>query len=302
MTQSDLGLFSVGQLLRDARESQGLDIANISAILKIREDHLMALEEDDFDRLPGSVYAIGFIRTYSRHLGLNASDLIEQYKSNTIPVPKQEIEIDVGEEKQNIPDIVKIAVGAVVVLAIVIIWLFAGAPSDDDAGEQQVQTSVNEDAAVDAAAPVVAPPAPSPAPAAVPTLREVAEAVVEQPAPAPEANPVAAPAPVDVQPSAAAPEADSAQDTLTPDIVEIRSRRRTWMRVESEQGKVLFTSIIDTGRSFRLPAGDNFVLATRDAGALEYVVNGEAVGGVGRRGQILTNRKLNRAAIIARSE
>jgi len=103
MTQSDLGLFSVGQLLRDARESQGLDIANISAILKIREDHLMALEEDDFDRLPGSVYAIGFIRTYSRHLGLNASDLIEQYKSNTIRFPNRKSKLMLVKKNKIFP-------------------------------------------------------------------------------------------------------------------------------------------------------------------------------------------------------
>ena len=70
----------IGDKLRAAREAANATLDDISALLKIRSDHLQALENDDFERLPGSVYAIGFIRTYATHLGLNAGELIERYK------------------------------------------------------------------------------------------------------------------------------------------------------------------------------------------------------------------------------
>ncbi|MGB1550592.1 MAG: DUF4115 domain-containing protein, partial [Parvibaculales bacterium] len=82
--------------------------------------------------------------------------------------------------------------------------------------------------------------------------------------------------------------------------VEIRATRRTWMRVESNEGRVLFSSIIRKGEGFTL-ADNAYTLATRDAGALEFFVNDVSVGSVGRRGQILTARKIERASILAKS-
>ena len=67
----------IGDVLREAREAIDASLDDISALLKIRSDHLQALENDDFERLPGSVYASGFIRTYATHLGLNAGELME---------------------------------------------------------------------------------------------------------------------------------------------------------------------------------------------------------------------------------
>ena len=303
MTQSDLGLLTIGQTLREARESQKLNIETISAILKIREDHLTALEGDDFDYLPGSVYAIGFIRTYSKHLGLDASVLIERYKSNNTPAPKQDLDLDIDEDKEPLSDRVKISIGVVLVLFIFLLWLFLGGSDDGAINEVGVETVEQADAPI-AAAPIAA------APVSEPPAQNIAEAPKAEPtanaapqADVPPAQSARAPADVEVQeiPAArvepAAP-AQEAAEPRAPDVIEVQSRRRTWMRIESDAGQVLFSSIIDAGRSFRLPDGDNFVLATRDAGALEYVLNGEVIGAVGRRGQILTNRRLSRADII----
>ncbi len=54
-----------------SRQRLGDDLATVSRVLKIRKDHLEALEEDHFEQLPGRAYAIGFIRSYSDYLGLD---------------------------------------------------------------------------------------------------------------------------------------------------------------------------------------------------------------------------------------
>ena len=48
--------------------------------LKIRKDHLEALEKDRLEDLPGKTYAIGFVRSYARHLGLDATQYVERFK------------------------------------------------------------------------------------------------------------------------------------------------------------------------------------------------------------------------------
>src|SRR6201996_8500313 len=77
---SESPLQTVGQDLRAARLRRGDEIAQVSRALKIRKDHLEALEEDRLEDLPGKTYAIGFIRSYARHLGLDATEYVERFK------------------------------------------------------------------------------------------------------------------------------------------------------------------------------------------------------------------------------
>ena len=78
---ADAPLETVGQDLRAARIRRGDDLAAVSRALKIRKDHLDALESDQIDRLPGKTYAIGFVRSYARYLGLDAGVLAERFKA-----------------------------------------------------------------------------------------------------------------------------------------------------------------------------------------------------------------------------
>ena len=121
----------IGDVLREAREAIDASLDDISALLKIRSDHLQALENDDFERLPGSVYAIGFIRTYATHLGLNAGELIERYKA-AVAVPHLEDQSPNPQtDVEPISGAVKIAIGVMAVFVVYILWLIAGGAGDD---------------------------------------------------------------------------------------------------------------------------------------------------------------------------
>src|SRR5580698_8790620 len=77
---SEAPLETVGQDLRAARLRRGDDLATVSKALKIRKDHLEAVEEDNFGNLPGKTYAIGFVRSYAQYLGLEVAAIVERYK------------------------------------------------------------------------------------------------------------------------------------------------------------------------------------------------------------------------------
>ena len=83
-TVNDDFTLGIGTALRDARVARNLSLAEVSALLRIREAHLEAIELEDFDQLPGNVYAIGFIRTYAQYLELNESDLIMRFKAASV--------------------------------------------------------------------------------------------------------------------------------------------------------------------------------------------------------------------------
>lgn len=64
-----------GTILRDRRMERGLSLAEVSKRLHLSTDQIQALEQDQYDRLPGPVFVRGFIRKYARLLGLDAEDL-----------------------------------------------------------------------------------------------------------------------------------------------------------------------------------------------------------------------------------
>jgi cytoskeleton protein RodZ len=70
----------LGARLRQAREGQGLSLAQASVDTRILQQSLAALEEGAYQRLPGDVVTRGFIRNYAQYLGLPADDLIELYR------------------------------------------------------------------------------------------------------------------------------------------------------------------------------------------------------------------------------
>jgi cytoskeleton protein RodZ len=71
---------TIGELLRDTRKSYGGDINHIAAMLRIRASYLVAIEENQYDKLPGPVYAQGFVRAYAVHLGLDGEEAIRRFK------------------------------------------------------------------------------------------------------------------------------------------------------------------------------------------------------------------------------
>ena len=121
----------IGAVLRQAREMQSVSLEDVSALLKIREDNLQALENNDFDRLPGHVYAIGFIRTYATHLGLNAGELISLFKEATISLPVEEASYN---EASNEPISLglKLGLGVFAVFLVYLMWLIAGGAGTSD--------------------------------------------------------------------------------------------------------------------------------------------------------------------------
>ena len=74
---------SLGDVLRGAREEHGQDLRTVAEVLRIRFAYLEAIEAGEFDRLPGTAYAVGFLRTYGEFLGFDGEEIIERFKEET---------------------------------------------------------------------------------------------------------------------------------------------------------------------------------------------------------------------------
>ncbi|GEO47273.1 helix-turn-helix domain-containing protein [Companilactobacillus kimchii] len=72
----------IGQKLRNARIKKGYTIDDLQQITKIQKRYLIAIEEGQFDHLPGDFYVRAFIKQYSDAVGISSDDLLEEYKAD----------------------------------------------------------------------------------------------------------------------------------------------------------------------------------------------------------------------------
>src|SRR6266480_1909484 len=70
----------IGPTLREARIRARIDMSEVEARTKIRAKYLRAIENEEWDLLPGPVYVKSFLRTYGDFLGLDSRLLIDDYK------------------------------------------------------------------------------------------------------------------------------------------------------------------------------------------------------------------------------
>ena len=74
---------SVSEVLRARRIECGLEVSHVAQVLRIRQPVLIAIENGQFDQLPGAAYAVGFVRSYGTYLGLDAEALVLRFKAET---------------------------------------------------------------------------------------------------------------------------------------------------------------------------------------------------------------------------
>jgi cytoskeletal protein RodZ len=70
----------IGSTLREARMRERIDISEVEAQTKIRAKYLRAIENEEWDLLPGPVYVKSFLRTYGDYLGLDTRLLLDEYR------------------------------------------------------------------------------------------------------------------------------------------------------------------------------------------------------------------------------
>ena len=129
-------MFEIGNSLREARLRQGLEIPRIEADTKIRGKYLRALEEEQFEVLPGDTYVKGFLRTYADYLGLEGQLYLDEYNSRfTTTEELSPAQSAAPRRRRRVESnfVVVALAGIVAVTVLVVVGLAGiGSGSDDD--------------------------------------------------------------------------------------------------------------------------------------------------------------------------
>ncbi len=136
-------MFEIGSTLRQARDRLHLGLDQAETETKIRARYLRALEDDDFDVLPGPTYVRGFLRTYAAYLGLDGQLYVDEYNSRFFDpsdedqhlARRRQINRDRRGRRQS--NAVLVALAAIVAIAVLVI---VAATYPRGAGNQQPAT------------------------------------------------------------------------------------------------------------------------------------------------------------------
>jgi len=83
-----------GEHLRMEREMRGVSLEEIAAATRISTRFLAALENEQWERLPGGVFNRGFVRSVAHFLGLNEDTLVAEYAMATNDKPEVAVWLD----------------------------------------------------------------------------------------------------------------------------------------------------------------------------------------------------------------
>jgi cytoskeleton protein RodZ len=77
-------VFEIGNTLREARVRRNLTLQQVEEDIKIRVKYVQAMENEDWDVMPGVTYVKGFLRTYATYLGLDPEVIIGEFRSRAM--------------------------------------------------------------------------------------------------------------------------------------------------------------------------------------------------------------------------
>jgi cytoskeleton protein RodZ len=133
----------IGETLREARMRRRIDMTEVETATKIRGKYLRALENEEWDLLPGPTFVKSFLRTYAEYLGLDARLLVEEYRQRyERPAPPDLTPFSATRRSGRRPPrrarlaaagpVLVVVIGALVLVGF--FWVL-GTLGDDDGGE-----------------------------------------------------------------------------------------------------------------------------------------------------------------------
>lgn len=95
---ANLGIPSPGSLLKARRQEYGWSIQDVARALRLSERQIEAIEEDDYDNLPGKTYVMGYWRSYSQLLQIQIEDSVQVHRAELSGGPR-DILLEPGHQK-----------------------------------------------------------------------------------------------------------------------------------------------------------------------------------------------------------
>jgi cytoskeleton protein RodZ len=265
-----------GDNLKREREMRGVSLDEISAATRIATRFLQAIENDQWDQLPGGVFNRGFVRAVAHYLGLDEESIVAEYvlaagDRPSVPVWTGSPPAVTSEQPWL----------AWIIATVIIIALLGGGwfGARRFLNWRAARHAPHSDAVSSATSPETPETSADSAPAAAPSGTTPSSIA------APESQPGA----VDSSAGGNAPSAVTAPPTVSaapvsnPFELKIEAGKKTKVTVKADTNRV-FQGTMKAGDNHTFTANDRFDISAHDAGALVLELNGKTLAPIGPMG------------------
>jgi cytoskeleton protein RodZ len=281
----ETGLPSFGEKLKLEREKRKITLEQISVSTKIGTRMLQALEEDKFNQLPGGIFNKGFVRAYSRFLGLDEDQTVADYmqaSGDALPA-STEIESHEDAARAHEENVSRMEAGAdgpprqlpwglfAAVLLVVALALSLWSHRRREHARQSVRPTPTAAAAqspaaqLSGAASVEDSGAASPI-SGLPPTRESASSVPK----------------TSQNLAAASPAATPGEFTVV-----IQAREESWVSITAD-GRAVSSELLTAGSERAIPGRKEIIVRVGNAGAIDFRFNGKKLDTGGEYGEVKT--------------
>ncbi len=282
---------SFGERMQREREMRGITLEEISESTKITSRCLRALEEEEFDKLPGGIFNKGFVRAYARFLGIDEDQAVADFvvasggeQDQPLPDPPEPRAVALGQRAEGHPNWRAFAL-LLLLLTTVVVAAWKLGP----AAFQRVFAAVTEQFNP---RPALPPAPPSVTPQSAPDL----PAAAPLPPPAAAQKPMAKAKPVAVAvggPATAFPTTSAPAAAPSPPapprtfVVHIRATQDAWVQIVAD-GTLLSEGVLVPPAEKRVRAAKEVVIKTGNAAGVEVSFNGQPLPPLGEENQMAT--------------
>lgn len=301
---------TIGADLRAARRDKGLSLNDVALTLCLKANDIRAIEESDFEALPGKTYAIGFVRAYAQLLsaaaGPQAEEYVRRFKAEMTAEENKFHSITRKDPRKRIPYGI-VATGAITLMLGAGVWRMADTAvgAGDDVLEayqpslpQSIarESAARESVARETATREVGLPTDSRGPRSgvilIPSLSPVANQAGFRTVSVP--GPVAADA---ISLRSEIPDGTSWGTENYDARIRMKALADVWLRVEVE-GRVMFERVLAAGDSYIPPGRGQARIVTRNAGDLEIYVDGSYIRRLGSKGDAFAGATLDPEVLL----
>ena len=244
----------IGEALRRTRLHYGKTISDIEKALRIRASQIDAIECGDVERLPGRVYAIGFVRSYAEYLGLDGAQVVQLFKAQYMD----------GPDKQSLSFPMSVAETKTPAIWLVVFCLLLASG---------VLVYFNERSALDRSSVLQVDPVPD-------SLQSHVE------------RDVMVPVMDNLFPSEDDGVSDS-QDIDVSEGVVLRFTGSSWAEIKKADNQVLISQVFEQGDIYAVPQEEGLVLSLGNAANVDIQVNGTLLKPLGGAGDVRRNISLD---------
>ena len=254
---------SFGERLQRERELRGITLEEIAEATKIGTRSLRALEEQDFDKLPGGIFNKGFVRAYSKYLGIDEDQSVADYVTavneaqSAGKLTRPEYVPPHIDEEVDKPEAVRIPWGFLIVIALVAAVGFAAKSYYAQHGwaklRRESTTAQSRTSPTTATAKATSS---SGSPAVVPTVDAAQKTPAQNDVPA-------------------------ATGSF---VVKVHSRESAWLSIKAD-GKNVISETVAANVDREIRASREVILTTGNAGGIDITHNDKSLGAIGQPGE-----------------